>query len=492
MKYIFMLILFGILPLLNAQTYFSKNYHVSNNDVGWNVLTLQDGILILNAPICNASPGCTSLIKTDLEGNLIWEVLLDSLRVANGTNILADASGIYLSMYNKAVIEPLNIRLMKFDYNGNLLKFKRIGEGLERELPLSLNWYNGQLLLSMDERFGDTTQTHMAFYTTDFDSVKTIPFVKDLGGTSSGFHPTPDDNLYHLRSIISFDGKKANVIKTDTDGNIQWQKSFEKSTTNFSTSLALMPDGGCVTHWNKNATVWSEDTFEIVEYVVKLDPDGNELWRHYFYDRNRHNIFHLFSTENGDIVGCGKFDYFALPSEPDSSFTGAWIFRLDGNGQLKWIRHFNDARYENLQLLHAGVELANQDLAFTGMIGFFGPPEGFNAWLLKVDSMGCISSDCEDYQTIVPVPDLQDAATEFNLQPNPGSTFTEIHFNDPIPKDCKVTVYNLLGGMVRQETVQEGAHVHQLELLGYPNGVYLILIYEQQKMIGRARLVVQR
>ncbi len=492
MKNLLIPFLFCFLHSVYAQPYFSKNYHVSYNDAGWNVLALEDGILILDVSTCEGPTTCTSLLKTDFEGNLIWEVLLDSLRVANGNNILADSSGIYLAMYKKGIIDPLNVRLLKFDHHGNLVKYKRIGDGLDLELPLSMNWHHGQLLLSLDERFGDTTQTHMAFYTTDFDSVKTIPFVRDLGGTSSKFDIAMNGDLYHIRSINFLDGKTAKVIKTDGDGYIYWQKQFEKSISNFATSLALLPDGGCVTHWNKNATVWSEDTFEIVDYVVKLDADGNELWRHHFYDRNQHIIYHLLATENGDIVGCGQFNYFALPSEPDSSFVGSWIFRLDGNGQLKWIRHFNDTRYESIQLLYSGTELTNQDLAFTGRIGFFGPPEGGNVWLLKIDSMGCITSGCGEYQTIVSAPDIPDSGLMFTLHPNPGSIATEIQLPQPAPGDCQIAVYNLLGGLVEQQTVPEGAQALTISLHGYSNGVYLVVLSERQKVVGRARLVVQR
>lgn len=200
----------------------------------------------------------------------------------------------------------------------------------------------------------------------------------------------------------------------------------------------------------------------------------------------------LFATENGDIVGCGQFNYFALPIEPDSSFIGSWIFRLDGNGQLKWIRHFNDARYESPQYLIAGVELDNQDLAFTGTLGFFGPPEGLNAWLLKIDSMGCITSVCGEYQTIVSAPDIPDSGLLFTLHPNPGTIATEIQLPQPAPGDCQIAVYNLLGGLVEQQTVPEGAQALTLALHGYSNGVYLVALYERQKVVGRARLVVQR
>ncbi len=455
-------------------------------------MALEDGILILDVSTCEGPTTCTSLLKTDFDGNLIWEVLLDSLRVANGTNILTDSSGIYLSMYKKGIIDPLNVRLLKFDHNGNLVKYKRIGDGLELELPLSMNWHHGQLLLGLDERFGDSTLTHMAFYTTDFDSVKTIPFFKDRNGNSSEFHTSPDGGIHHLRLFNSFNEIKINIIKADEDGNIYWQKSFEKGISNFSTSLAVLPDGGCVTHWDKQATVWSEDTFEIVNFVVKLDTDGNELWRHYFYDRNRYQIYQLFPAQNGDIVGCGRFDYYELPGEPDSSFTGSWAFRLNGNGQLKWIRHFNDARYESYQLLYSGVELSNSDLAFTGTLGFFGPPEGLNAWLLKTDSMGCITPECSDYQTIVPVFDIQESPTVISLQPNPGSTATEVQLPQPAPEGCQIAVYNLLGRLVEQQTVPEGALTHPLALHGYSSGVYLVVVYERQKVVGRARLVVQR
>ncbi|GAB4492851.1 MAG: hypothetical protein OHK0019_15620 [Saprospiraceae bacterium] len=176
-----------------------------------------------------------------------------------------------------------------------------------------MNWYNDQLLVGVDERIpdDDSVTTHMAFYTQSFDSLKTFQFVRDLGGTSREFRQTSDGDLLHLRTVNKLNGKEAHVIKTDTNGNVLWKHVLEKSDWNFATDLVLLPDGGVATHWNKQITVWSEDTFEFVDYVVKLDWDGNEVWRHYLYSPYllRWQLDHLFAAQNGDIIGCGYYIY---------------------------------------------------------------------------------------------------------------------------------------------------------------------------------------
>ncbi len=492
MKNTLIFALFGCLQTLTAQPYFSKNYHVSYNDAGWNVVALHDGILLLDISICDGATTCTSLIKTDFNGAIIWEILLDSLRVANGKNILVDTSGIYLSMYNKAAIESQNIRLFKFDHNGNLLNYKRIGSGLDRELPLSMNWYKDNLLLSIDERFGDSTVTHMAFYTTNFDSIKTISFVKDNGGTSSEFHQSLDENLLHLRSINFANGKKVKVIKADIAGNILWEHALDINDTNFATDLALLPDGGSVTHWNKRIDVWSEDTFEVAEYVVKLDLNGNEIWRHYFYNRFDHFIDNLFVTKSGDIVGCGYYYYFESANEPDSSFIGSWIFQLDDDGNLKWQRYILDSRYPSGQFLYAGAEMANKDYVFTGSIGFIGPPEGDNTWLLKTDSMGCLTPGCGDFQTIVPLNEPSGVGTNLRIQPNPASIYTQVDFQIPAPENCRIVLFDLAGHTVLLESINEGVQKHTLSLHSCPNGAYFVCLIENEKTIARTKLVIQR
>jgi hypothetical protein len=102
-----------------------------------------------------------------------------------------------------------------------------------------------------------------------------------------------------------------------------WKYVLEKNEWNFATDLALLPDGGVATHWNKYIPVWP-DTFEFVDYVVKLDWDGNEVWRHYLYSSSLliRQLDHIFTAQNGDIVGSGY--YIFLTESGDSSFYGAW------------------------------------------------------------------------------------------------------------------------------------------------------------------------
>ncbi|GAB4492854.1 MAG: hypothetical protein OHK0019_15630 [Saprospiraceae bacterium] len=118
-----------------AQPYFSKNYHVSYNDAGWNILVLEDGLLMLSSSICEGGVSCTGFVKTDFDGNTDWILLIDSLRVSNQNNILFDSSNIYLTMYKGGGWEVQNIRLLNLDHNGNFVNYERIGDGLEYELP---------------------------------------------------------------------------------------------------------------------------------------------------------------------------------------------------------------------------------------------------------------------------------------------------------------------------------------------------------------------
>jgi hypothetical protein len=436
-------------------------------------------------------------MRIDFEGNLIWKDVVDTLRTTQTGNIVVDSQFIYMATYKSNSWEDKNIRLLKFDFDGNLTGYQLTGAGLENERPMSLDWYGDRLLAAFDERIPNgnitTVTANMAWYSKSFDSLKTFEFAYDpYGSNSLGFIPTSDGNLFHLRTVSKAPYQEARLFKIDTSGTFLWEKLVGKCDYPPSSNMALLPDDEVVVRWYEQVQVWSEDTFEYANVVAKYDTDGNQLYKQYLYSPYllRKELDHIFTTQNGDIVGCGY--YILLSEDPEiSSFFGGWIFRMDSDGNLKWQRYIADNRYPSGQFLLTGLEMPNGDLVFGGVIGLPGPPEGSNVWLLRTDSTGCLTPDCGDFQEIVPVKEPPPSdETGYQVYPNPAHAEVTVKYPDAAT-GASLEIYDRFGRYAGMRLL-DGTGSITLPVADLPGGIYAIKIASSEATLFLSKLVIFR
>jgi hypothetical protein len=164
-------------------------------------------------------------------------------------------------------------------------------------------------------------------------------------------------------------------------------------------------------------------------------------------------------------------------------------FRMDGDGNLKWQRDIADTRYPSGQFLYAGAEMSNGDLVFTGSLGFPGPPEGFNVWLLRTDSMGCLTADCGDFQEIVPVeepPPSDD--TGYQVYPNPAHIEVTVKYPDAAIGTF-LEIYDRFGRQAGMRLL-DGTGSITLPVADLPGGIYAIRIASSKETLFFSKLIV--
>lgn len=258
--------------------------------------------------------------------------------------------------------------ILKTDALGNKQWDRRFGGNLQEEMYGVIETADGYLLggWSKSDISGDQTQAKRGG--SDFWIVKTDKNGNKLWDQRYG--GTDDDELRAMaatsdggfvlagesKSGIGGEKTQANhgvydlwMVKTDANGNLQWDASFGGSDDDRLNAIQQTPDGGYIL----GAWTISPQGFDVSQegkgatdmWLVKVDSNGSKLWdarfggddNEYLYalDQTSDNGFILAgytrSGVNGDVTVAGKGDY------------DFWVVKTNSNGVKQW-----DNRYGGL------------------------------------------------------------------------------------------------------------------------------------------------
>ena len=264
----------------------SKNYRRHDrNGPSWGdcVIEVVDGYVILaSLPIYGSTENCAVwLIKTDLNGNELWNVTYggDSMAGESGSSIIKTDDGGYIIVGDT----------YSFDMGGGdawLLKIDSEGNEL---------W---------NKSYGGYS------YDTGKDFIQT-----DDGGYLIAGHYTP---IYETWSDVG-------LIKTDDSGNVQWIRHYGGTDNDFGNSVTMTDDGGYAVVGIRHSGLP-----DFTGWMLKTDGNGNKLWDKVIGGRPDEII----KSNDGNYVVAGlnngiwllKIEDFEnnLPSKPSHRYDETW------------------------------------------------------------------------------------------------------------------------------------------------------------------------
>ena len=111
------------------------------------------------------------------------------------------------------------------------------------------------------------------------------------------------------------------IVKTDTDGEMQWYNSFGGSGVDIGSAVQQMADGGYVIAGYTNS--FGEGGND--GYLIRTDSDGEMLWSKTFGGSKYDAFNDILLTEEGDLIiagytgswGAGAYDVWLLKVNPD-------------------------------------------------------------------------------------------------------------------------------------------------------------------------------
>jgi Secretion system C-terminal sorting domain len=429
--------------------------------------------------------------------------------------------------------------LIAATYNGNgvtgiwVIKLTNLGDTIwTKQYDISIN---GEQAYSLKELinggyilcggFSDTiTMTASAFLMkldTQGDSLWMKKYETAGHDYANKVAQTPDGGFVlagHQILAPSFSESDAWVLKTDSIGNLLWQKQLDEhgfpeyieglvvnvdstivigGTTLLSSSssrayvVKLTPSGDVI--WKKEfggpiaTDIFNMDTTRDKGYIIagntiingeqrayaaKLDSLGNVTWENDFARGNgpseNYSFAAIHELSNGNFMAAGA-DYDYTQTQPGDA-PRVRLFEINSLGDSIWSKQYTHYGGTNDDYVFDMKLTSDGGYIMCGYIINGSLPQKNDVLAIKVDSNGCADTTCQISVGVA-------TASNFKLQtpkiyPNPNSGKFTIEVADF--KNVAIEIYNLTGQLVKQIALNSVQQI--INLSKQPNGLYLLKI----------------
>jgi hypothetical protein len=175
------------------------------------------------------------------------------------------------------------------------------------------------------------------------DDVGNIIWNKTFGGT--GFETpfevlqTNDGGYVVFGYTDSFGAGNRDMwlIKTDSDGNIEWDKKYGGIQDDQGHSIKQTIDGGYIL---AGGTFTSQTTNKFDIWLIKVDTDGEIVWDKTYGGSQHETAWSVQQTTDSGYIVCGEIDVGGLDEY------NIWLLKTDSNGELLWEKVFGGFNYD--------------------------------------------------------------------------------------------------------------------------------------------------
>jgi hypothetical protein len=179
----------------------------------------------------------------------------------------------------------------------------------------------------------------------------------------------------YTRSYGTISGRNVWLVKTDKNGNQQWNNTFGGNSDDEGYSVQQTTDGGyIIAGYTESFGAGLNDVF-----LVKADASGNQVWTKTFGGAQDDEGYSVLQTNDGGFLIGGVTSSYGAGSRD------MWMIKTDPSGNLLWQKTHGGLSSDGAWYVD---KTSDGGFILTGWTLSYGPGATGNAWFVKTDSMG--------------------------------------------------------------------------------------------------------
>jgi hypothetical protein len=470
----------------NAQVYFENVLDIGEDiDIGAGVLQV-DSSYYMVAQVFDSQQRNWSVVKITSNGDTIWSKLYsrtDSMSVypVSGEAFIHTNDSNFILVGNRVPLSNAYSLgfITKVDYNGDTLWYKESVYGTN---PIS--FFNA-VIANSDGTYIATgatgTSTNADIWLVKFDANGNVMWQQAYGGVGHEEALSIDNGLvsgYILGGYTYANGTRdAYVLKVTNAGIFEWDAIFGNNGSDGGWVLSSQEQLGYLVYGGLDP----QDMDDSEGFYKMLNSDGTVRWEgEYGYNIWRSDWFNTaVESSDGNFVMAGSSYEFDTINNPIG-----WVMKIDGtNGDSLWSKRYtvrtNDHYFNDI------IETSDKGLLLCGYVFPEGITNTEDAWLLKLDSMGCeVAGGCTPTGV---VEEINSVEYQIKVYPNPfvGNLTIELDGLD----NATIYIRDISGKLIRQQDISSDKQV--ISTVNLSSGLYFIELRNDEGLLDVKRIVKQ-
>ncbi len=363
----------------------NNSFGGSENDYGQEVQQTEDSGYIISGSTYSYGVNTPSqrnswLIKTDFRGMEQWNKIFGGSSIEYGYSVQQTSDGGYVLAGTTWSYGPGGADgwLIKTD-SSDVESWERTWGGTSNDMCRETQETSdgGYILAGYSRSFGNPNY--------DAWLIKTDPsgieqWNKTYGGSGHDYaysvQQTSDGGYIIAGYTPSFGPALANgwLIKTDSSGNEQWNKTFGGDDDDYCRAVIETSDGDFViAGYTQSFGIWNNND----GWLIKTNETGDEQWNYTFDGSGSDYCYTVQETFDNGYILAGYTNSFG-PNTPNF-----WLIKTDSAGAEQWNNTFDggSSDYGN-----SAKQTSDGGYIITGYSSI--PSFGYDVWLIKTDSSG--------------------------------------------------------------------------------------------------------
>jgi hypothetical protein len=293
---------------------------------------------------------------------------------------------------------------------------------------------------------------------------------------------------YMSQDIDTFYTFHPGMLKIDNQGNEFWKRLYSGPYDDAGCAVTLSQDGNYLLG-SSYGYISEHPIISISKvWIIKTDTSGNILWDRKYGDKPFYGQALTINEGNdGSIIVSGSGGFEETPG------IEGWIVKTDSNGDSLWMRRYRYFPTDDNEQNDLAFTSDNGFIT-TGMTR--GEPDWIESvWIQKLDSIGCDSIGCDTTVGIIQLNPKYIETGNITVYPNPASDWIHILFRENMSmwrQEREMEIFNVFGEKVSAIKIPGNAETYDINVSNFPGGLYLLVIKERQRIVYSGKFLIAR